>query len=115
VVDAALAPLREKLTAMEGAGRGHMSLAGERKQVTVMYADISGFTPLSENLDPEAVRDLISTYLERLVPIIAKYEGTVDKFMGDRILLPGDVRHGIIGPSSFAPLQPTRRRTACRS
>jgi class 3 adenylate cyclase len=86
VVEAALAPLGEKLAALEKAEVGKRSLAGERKRVTVMFADISGFTPLSETLDPEPVRDLINTCFEHLVPIVEKYEGTVDKFMGDNVM-----------------------------
>jgi class 3 adenylate cyclase/tetratricopeptide (TPR) repeat protein len=86
VVDAALAPLREKLAALEKAEVGGQPLGGERKLVTVMFADISGFTPLAERLDPEAVRDLINACFERLVPIVENYGGTVDKFMGDNVM-----------------------------
>jgi class 3 adenylate cyclase len=88
-VDAALAGLRQKLAALETdlTGFGNLSgLAGERKLVTVMFADISGFTALSEKMDPESVRDLMNACFERLVPIIEKYEGTVDKFIGDEIM-----------------------------
>lgn len=62
------------------------SLSGERRHVTVMFADISGFTPMAERMDPEAVRDLINACFERLVPIVERYGGTVDKFVGDEIM-----------------------------
>ena len=51
-----------------------------------MFADISGFTALSEQLDPEAVRELINACFSRLAPVIEKYEGTIEKFIGDEIM-----------------------------
>jgi class 3 adenylate cyclase len=83
VVDAALEPLRRQLDSLQQTGP---VLAGERKLVTVMFADISGFTALAEKLDPEVVRDLINACFEQLVPIVEKYGGTVDKFIGDEIM-----------------------------
>ncbi|MBN2392961.1 MAG: tetratricopeptide repeat protein [Anaerolineae bacterium] len=61
-------------------------LTGERKLVTIMFADISGFTALAEVMDPETVRDLVNACFERLVPIVEKYGGMVDKFIGDEIM-----------------------------
>ena len=83
-VDAALAGLRQKLAALDESSLP--ALAGERKLVTIMFADISGFTALSEKMDPESVRDLMNACFEWLVPVIEKYEGTVDKFIGDEIM-----------------------------
>src|SRR3982751_718016 len=74
VVDVALASLREKIAALDQAKADTAPAAqptGERKMVTIMFADISGFTALSENMDPEAVRDLMNTCFARLVPCIA--------------------------------------------
>ncbi|CAN5237257.1 adenylate/guanylate cyclase domain-containing protein [soil metagenome] len=59
---------------------------GERKLVTVMFADVSGFTQLAADLDPEEVRDLMNRCFDRLVPVVSRYEGTVDKFVGDAIV-----------------------------
>ena len=87
VVDAALGSMRQQLAALELAEREPASaLEGERKLVTIMFADISGFTALAETMDPEAVRDLINACFDHLVPVIEKYEGTVDKFVGDAIV-----------------------------
>jgi class 3 adenylate cyclase/tetratricopeptide (TPR) repeat protein len=61
-------------------------LEGERKLVTIMFADIVGFTALAETLDAETVRDLINGCFQQMVPIIEKYQGTVDKFIGDEIM-----------------------------
>ncbi|MBI5572695.1 MAG: AAA family ATPase [Desulfomonile tiedjei] len=89
--DAALAAVRQELAALDSSAAGTPQEEGqlrpaERRLVTVMFADISGFTSLSENLDPETVRDLMNACFGRLVPVIAKYEGTVDKFIGDEIM-----------------------------
>jgi ABC-type oligopeptide transport system substrate-binding subunit/class 3 adenylate cyclase len=86
VVEAAIAPMREKLATLARAEALRPELEGERKLVTIMFADISGFTTLAETMDPEAVRDLMNACFERLVPVIEKYDGTVDKFIGDEIM-----------------------------
>ena len=87
VVDAALSSMRQQLAELELAEREPApALEGERKLVTIMFADISGFTALAETMDPEAVRDLINACFDHLVPVIEKYEGTVDKFVGDAIV-----------------------------
>jgi class 3 adenylate cyclase len=58
----------------------------ERRFVTILFADLSGFTALSETLDPEAVRDIINACFDRLVPLIEAHQGTVDQFVGDAIV-----------------------------
>ena len=60
--------------------------AGERRTISIMFADISGFTAMSEDLDPELVRDLMNDCFDNIVPIITQYGGTIDKFMGDGIM-----------------------------
>lgn len=88
VIELALAPLRQQLADLRLASSPAPApdLEGERKLVTVMFADISGFTSLSEKLDPEQVRSLINGCFDDLVPVIRKYGGWVDKFIGDAIL-----------------------------
>ncbi len=66
--------------------RAHRAL-GERKLVTVLFADIAGFTSLSEELDPEEVLKLINTFFEKLEEPVRKYEGTIDKYMGDAVMV----------------------------
>jgi class 3 adenylate cyclase/tetratricopeptide (TPR) repeat protein len=61
-------------------------LVEERRVVTVVFADIVGFTTLSERLDPEDVRELSATVLGRLAEAITLYGGTIDKFMGDAVM-----------------------------
>uniref|UniRef100_A0A7V1EI81 Tetratricopeptide repeat protein n=1 Tax=candidate division WOR-3 bacterium TaxID=2052148 RepID=A0A7V1EI81_UNCW3 len=59
---------------------------GQRRPVAVIFADISGFTSLAEKMDPEEVKDLIDQCLQRLAQVIQKYEGFVDKFIGDCVM-----------------------------
>jgi len=86
VVEAAIGPMRRKLAELELTSKIEIQVEGERKLVTVLFADISGFTTLSEQQDPESVRELVNTCFVGIVPIIEKYEGTVGKFIGDEIL-----------------------------
>lgn len=62
------------------------SLGGERKYVCVLFADIRGFTTLSESLPPEAVITLLNRYFDRVVDQIHHQEGAVVCFMGDGIM-----------------------------
>src|ERR1700724_3379148 len=58
----------------------------ERRHVTVLFADLVGFTPLSQQRDAEDVRDLLSRYFDTARTIIARYGGTVEKFIGDAVM-----------------------------
>src|SRR5438445_267969 len=62
------------------------ALSGERKQVSVLFADVSGFTSISERLDPEEVHGLINRAFELMLPEIHRYEGTVNQFLGDGLM-----------------------------
>jgi class 3 adenylate cyclase/tetratricopeptide (TPR) repeat protein len=58
----------------------------ERKVVTVLFADLVGFTSRSEHLDPEDVRGLLSPYYARLRSELERFGGTVEKFIGDAVM-----------------------------
>ncbi len=58
----------------------------ERKRVTILFGDISGFVQLAEQLDPEEVKQLMDRCLRRLAEAVEAYEGRVDKFLGDNIM-----------------------------
>jgi class 3 adenylate cyclase/tetratricopeptide (TPR) repeat protein len=62
------------------------SLEGERKQVTVLFADLKGSTGLLADRDPEDARRLIDPVLERMMEAVHRYEGTVNQVMGDGIM-----------------------------
>src|SRR5262245_11577429 len=62
------------------------ALEGERKQVTVLFADIKGSMELFEARDPEDVQKLLDPVLERMIEAVHRYEGTVNRVMGDGIM-----------------------------
>lgn len=63
-----------------------LRLGGEKKEVTVFFSDIRGFTTLSESMDAEGLVALLNEYLSEMTDIIIHYKGTVDKYMGDAIM-----------------------------
>ena len=67
-----------------------MKLGGERKEMSFLFADIVGFTPISEqymkNDDPEGLVELINTFLNKMTNIVLANGGTIDKFMGDCVM-----------------------------
>jgi PAS domain S-box-containing protein len=64
-----------------------LQLKGEKRTVTMMMADLRGFTSLSERLAPERVVGIINRYLTTMVPIIKQYQGTIDEIIGDAIFV----------------------------
>jgi len=62
------------------------ALEGERKQVTVLFADVKGSMELLADRDPEEARQLLDPVLERLMAAVHRYEGTVNQIMGDGII-----------------------------
>ena len=67
-----------------------LKLGGERKEMTFLFMDIVGFTPISEhyknNDDPEGLVKIINNYLDSMTKVILKHGGTIDKYMGDCIM-----------------------------
>ena len=63
-----------------------IKLGGKRAEVTVLFADIRGFTSISEQLSAVEVTKILNEYFSELVPIIENYNGILNKFMGDAIL-----------------------------
>ncbi len=80
-----------------------IALGGEERVVTVLFADIKGFTSLCENLAPEAVLTLLNRYLSEITEVIERHHGVVDKYTGDSVMAlfgaplsrPGDARNAI--------------------
>jgi adenylate cyclase len=65
---------------------GKLQLGGERKELTVMFSDIAGFTSLSEGTSPEGLVELLNEYLDAMTEIIIRNRGTLDKYEGDAIM-----------------------------
>lgn len=76
--------IRDKL--LEKAGRGRLSLGGEKSEITILCSDIRGFTKMSEGMEAEDIMEMLNHYFSSLVEQIFKYDGTIDKFVGDAIL-----------------------------
>ncbi len=63
-----------------------LKLGGERRVCTVLFSDIRGFTTISESLEPEELSALLNEYLTPMTNLVFKYDGTLDKYMGDAIM-----------------------------
>jgi len=61
----------------------HLKLGGEKRDVTVVFGDLRGFTPLAERLDPEDVVEILNVYLSHVVDLVFEFRGNLDKFRGD--------------------------------
>ena len=64
-----------------------LKIGGEKRDVTIMMADLRGFTSISEQTSPESVVDILTVFLETMTDIILKYQGTINEFIGDAILV----------------------------
>jgi len=85
--------------------KGGLKIEGEKRRATILMADLRGFTSLSERLPAEDVVAMLNIYLETMTEIIQKYQGTIDEFIGDAILV-------IFGAPILRPDDP-RRAVAC--
>ncbi|MGC9526719.1 MAG: CHASE2 domain-containing protein [Limnospira sp.] len=64
-----------------------LKMGGERRRITILTSDLRGFTALSERLPPEEVVQVLNFYLSYMADVITSYQGTIDEFMGDGILV----------------------------
>jgi adenylate cyclase len=76
-------------------GKVEVKKGGELRETTMLFSDIRGFTSMSESRSPQEIVDMLNEYFEQMVEIVFKYEGTLDKFVGDEImaLYGSPVRH----------------------
>jgi class 3 adenylate cyclase len=65
---------------------GQSTRSAERRQITVVFTDLSGFTAMSENLDPEDVQTVMGEIFSRATEIVERYSGRVDKLLGDAVM-----------------------------
>jgi class 3 adenylate cyclase/tetratricopeptide (TPR) repeat protein len=80
VVEAGLGPLRERIAALDS------PLLEERKLVTTLFADLVGFTEMSEQMDAEDVHGVVARYFSRWTAVIEGRGGVVEKFIGDAVM-----------------------------
>ena len=68
------------------ASKEEIKVGGVRKEITLMFVDIRGFTPLSESMEPEDVIKILNEYLDLCSRAVFAHEGTIDKFIGDGVM-----------------------------
>ena len=64
-----------------------LNLGGEEREVTILFSDIRGFTSMSENMSPENVVSTLNEYFSDMIDIVFKYNGTLDKIIGDELMI----------------------------
>jgi adenylate cyclase len=64
----------------------NLALGGSKREITIFFSDIRGFTTISEALGPEELVRLLNEYLSAMTEIVIEYKGTIDKYMGDAIM-----------------------------
>jgi adenylate cyclase len=64
-----------------------LQLGGQRRHLTVLFADIQGFTSLSERMDPCDVVAMLNEYFTQMVDVVFEHQGTLDKFLGDGLMV----------------------------
>ncbi len=65
---------------------GEVKLGGERRKAIIFFSDVRGFTGMSEKMQPEEVVEMLNEYMTKMVSVITKYKGIVDKYVGDAIM-----------------------------
>src|ERR1019366_3323705 len=65
---------------------GLARLGGQRREMSVLFSDIRGFTTVSEKGEPEEIVHMLNEYFTRMVQIVFHHKGTVDKFVGDMVM-----------------------------
>ncbi len=68
-------------------GERDVKIEAQRKKLTIFFSDIVNFTSTTERMEPEDLTHLLNVYFERMASIAIKYQGTIDKFVGDAIMV----------------------------
>lgn len=64
-----------------------ISTSGKKKEITILFSDIKDFTRLSSDMNPDHIQGILNEYFEAMTHIVFKYEGTLDKFIGDGLMV----------------------------
>ena len=67
--------------------QSNLNLGGEEREATVLFTDIRGFTSMSEKMDPKTVVSTLNEYFSEMIDIVFKYNGTLDKIIGDELMI----------------------------
>ncbi|MBN2825769.1 MAG: PAS domain S-box protein [Campylobacterales bacterium] len=68
-------------------GKQDASIQSSRKKLTIFFSDLVNFTPMTEDLEPALLTDILNSYLNEMVNIALQYGATIDKFMGDGVMI----------------------------
>jgi adenylate cyclase len=71
---------------VEAFDKGQLELGGEEREITVLFADVRGFTTLSEGLTPPEVVHILNIFLEQMTSIVMQYGGAINKYIGDNMM-----------------------------
>jgi class 3 adenylate cyclase/tetratricopeptide (TPR) repeat protein len=76
----------QRLEGKEEVEREVPQAEGERKHVTVLFSDLSGYTSMSERLDPEEAKEIMSRIFGEIAQVVSRYDGFIEKFVGDAVM-----------------------------
>jgi adenylate cyclase len=96
---------------VEKLGQGAKEIAPERREVTIMFADLVGFTPMSEHVDPAALIPVLNDYFRRMSRVIREHHGHVSRIMGDGLM----ALFGALVPNSWQSADAVRAALAMRA
>jgi class 3 adenylate cyclase len=88
-------------------GKLHMDKPAELRDITILFSDLKGFTSISEKLGPEGISRVLNEYLSEMNKVIFEHGGTIDKFIGDAIMV-------LFGaPQDMSPSEQAAQATEC--